>query len=372
MSVAQERVDEEPQQVLAVGPLQAVPPRSFILLGLFLLVLFHTLRVARDLFLPLMLAFFLSFLLSPLLRMLKRAHIPEALGAALLLIVLVGGVGVGLYSLVTPAAEWIAKAPESMTRVQGKLRALRAPVERMNRTADQVERTIAGDSTTAPASAVKSPAWIKQALFGGTTAFLSEAIVVIVLLYFLLASGDLFLRKLIKVLPTFKDKKRAVEIAREVESNISTYLFTATLINLGVGLAVGTGVWLLKMPNPVLWGVLAGMLTYIPYLGAVVGIGILALASLLVFDDLGHALAVPGVYLVVTFLEGNFVTPVVLGRRLTLNPVIIFLGLLFWFFLWGIPGALLAVPTLAVFKIVCDHVDTLAPIGEFFGPADDA
>jgi predicted PurR-regulated permease PerM len=104
----------------------------------------------------------------------------------------------------------------------------------------------------------------------------------------------------------------------------------------------------------------------------VVGIGILSLAALLSFDDLGHALAVPAVYLVVSFLEGNFVTPLVLGRRLTLNPVVIFVGLLFWFFLWGIPGALLAVPILAVFKIVCDHVDTLAPIGEFFGPADDA
>ena len=144
-----------------------------------------------------------------------------------------------------------------------------------------------------------------------------------------------------------------------------------TLINVGVGVAVGVGVWLLQMPNPVLWGVLACVLTYIPYLGAVVGIGILGLAALLAFDDLGHALAVPGVYLVVSFLEGNFITPLVLGRRLTLNPVVIFVGLLFWFFLWGIPGALLAVPILAICKIVCDHVDTLAPIGEFFGPADD-
>ena len=283
---------------------------------------------------------------------------------------LVGGVGLGLYSLVTPATEWIAKAPESMARVQRKLRTLRAPMQQMSRTADEVERTIAGDSTAAPVAAVKSPSWIKQAFFGGTTAFVSEAFVVIVLLYFLLASGDLFLRKLIRVLPTFEDKKRAVEIAREMEHNISTYLFTVTLINVGVGVAVGVGVWLLNMPNPVLWGVLACVLTYIPYLGAVVGIGTLGLAALLVFDDLGHALAVPAVYLVVSFLEGNFVTPLVLGRRLTLNPVVIFVGLLFWFFLWGIPGALLAVPTLAVLKIVCDHVDTLAPIGEFFGPAE--
>jgi predicted PurR-regulated permease PerM len=366
-----ERGEEESGNVLAVGSLQTVAPQSLIATGLFLLVLFHTLRVARDLFLPLMLAFFLSFLLSPLLRVLKRAHIPEALGAALLLLVLAGGVGLGIYSLVTPATEWIAKAPESLTRVQRKLRTLRAPMLQMSRTAEEVERTIAGEPSTAPVAAAKAPSWIKEALFGGTTAFVSEAIVVMVLLYFLLASGDLFLRKLIKVLPTFKDKKRAVEIAREMERNISTYLFTVTLINVGVGVAVGVGVGLLGMPNPVLWGVLAFVLTYIPYLGAIVGIGILGLAALLVFDDVGQALAVPAVYMVVSFLEGNFVTPLVLGRRLTLNPVVIFVGLLFWFFLWGIPGALLAVPILAVFKIVCDHVDTLAPIGEFFGPADD-
>jgi predicted PurR-regulated permease PerM len=367
VSAEQERRDEAPPRGVAFGPLPTV-----VGVGLFLLVLFHTLRVARDLFLPLVLAFLLSFLLSPLLRALKRARVPEAVGAALLLVVLVGGVGIGLYSLITPAADWIAKAPESLPRIERKLRAIRAPVQQVSRTADQVERTIAGESATAPVAAAKSPDWIKPALFGGTAAFVSEAVVVIVLLYFLLASGDLFLRKLIKVLPSFKDKKRAVEIAREIETNISTYLFTVTMINIAVGAAVGTGVWLLKMPNPVLWGVLACVLTYIPYLGAIVGIGTLALAALLAFDNLGHALAVPAVYVVVSFLEGNFVTPLVLGKRLTLNPVVIFVALLFWFFLWGIPGALLAVPSLAVLKIVCDRVETLAPIGEFLGPADES
>ncbi|HVQ29512.1 MAG TPA: AI-2E family transporter, partial [Vicinamibacteria bacterium] len=139
-----------------------------------------------------------------------------------------------------------------------------------------------------------------------------------------------------------------------------------------VGVAVGTGVGLLGMPNPMLWGALACVLTYVPYLGAAVGIGVLAFASVLTFDDLGRALAVPAVYVVVSFLEGNFVTPAVLGQRLTLNPVVIFIGLLFWFFLWGIPGALLAVPTIVIFKIVCDHVEGLAAIGEFFGPKDES
>ena len=367
----QEKERDEPAHVLAVGPLQTVTPRSFMLIGLFLLVLFHTLRVTRDLFLPLMLAFFLSFLLSPLLRLLKRAHIPEAVGAALLLLVLVGGVGLGLYSLVTPG-----HGVDRQGAGEPDPRPAQAAHPARPHAADEPNRGRGGaDDRGRPdhgaGGSRRAPSWIKEALFGGTTAFVSEAIVVIVLLYFLLASGDLFLRKLIKVLPTFKDKKRAVEIAREMERNISTYLFTVTLINVGVGVAVGVGVWLLGMPNPVLWGVLACVLTYIPYLGAIVGIGILGLAALLVFDDVGHALAVPAVYMVVSFLEGNFVTPLVLGRRLTLNPVVIFVGLLFWFFLWGIPGALLAVPILAVFKIVCDHVDTLAPIGEFFGPADD-
>ncbi len=144
--MSQESGEEEPLAVLAAGPVQPVVLRSFMLTGLFLLVLFHTLRVARDLFLPLTLAFFLAFLLSPLLRLLKRAHIPEALGAALLLMALVGGVGLGLYSLVAPASDWIAKAPASVTHIQRKLRSLRSPMEQVSRTADQVERTIAGDS----------------------------------------------------------------------------------------------------------------------------------------------------------------------------------------------------------------------------------
>ena len=343
---------------------------SYVLISLFLLAIFHTLRVARDLFLPLMLAFLLTFLLSPVVRALKRLHIPEALGAAMVLIALLAAGGLGLYGLSGPAAEWMAKGPASLSRVEGKLRALRRPMDQMSRTADQMEKTIAGQQPSAASPVELKQPGLKEAAFGGTESFLNVTIVVGVLLYFLLASGDLFLRKLVNVLPTFSDKKRAVEMAREMEKQVSTYLFTVTLINLGVGAAVGTGVALLGMPNPILWGVLACVLTYVPYLGAVVGVGILALASVLTFDDLGHALAVPAVYAVVSFLEGNLVTPAILGRRLTLNPVVIFIGLLFWFFLWGIPGALLAVPSLVIFKIFCDHVEGLASIGEFFGPKE--
>lgn len=371
------RADEHPDQGvvdsghehrLLAGPQAG---SSYVLTGLFLLAIFHTLRVARDLLLPLMLAFLLTFLLSPVVRALKRLHIPEALGAAIVLIGLLTAVGLGLYGLTGPAADWMAKAPASVSRVEARLRALRRPMEQMSRTADRMERSIAGEtSASSPPVEMKQPG-LKEAAFGGTETFLSVTLVVGVLLYFLLASGDLFLRKLVNVLPSFSDKKRAVEMAREMERHISTYLFTVTLINLGVGVAVGTGVALLGMPNPILWGALACVLTYVPYLGAALGIGILALASVLTFDDLGHTLAVPAVYVVVSFLEGNLVTPAILGRRLTLNPVVIFVGLLFWYFVWGIPGALLAVPSIVIFKIFCDHVEGLTSIGEFFGPKEE-
>jgi len=187
------------------------------------------------------------------------------------------------------------------------------------------------------------------------------------LLYFLLAAGDLFLRKLIKVLPSLSDKKRAVEIARQIESDISAYLTTVTAINVVLGLAVWGIMALIGIPNPLLWGVLAMVTNYIPYLGAVVMLAILAMVGFLTFDDVGQALLAPGAFVGLNILESYILTPVVLGRRLTLNPVVIVLGLTFWGWLWGIAGALLAVPIMVVFKIFCDHSEPLAPIGEFLG-----
>ena len=197
----------------------------------------------------------------------------------------------------------------------------------------------------------------------------SEAVagiaVVLVLLYFLLASGDLFLRKLIRTLPTLEDKKRAVDIARQLESDLSAYLSTVTLINLGLGVAVGVAMYLLGLPNPVLWGGLATILNFVPYLGAIVGILVIGLVAALTFDGVGQMLLPPLVYFLLTACEGYFVTPMILGRRLTLNPVMILLSLLFWGWLWGIAGAVLAVPMLAVVKILCDHLEPLHPLGEF-------
>ena len=208
---------------------------------------------------------------------------------------------------------------------------------------------------------------LSERLFGTTQSIATVGMEVLILLYFLLAAGDLFLQKLIKVLPQLKDKKRAVTIARETEAGVSAYLFTMTLLNIGEGVVVAVAMALLGVPNAVLWGVLAVVLEYVPYVGAFVLAGILALVGLSTFDTPFQALMVPGTYIVINFIQGNFLVPMVLGRKLTLNPVAIFIGLVFFWWIWGVPGAFLAVPILATFKIFCDHIETLQPIGEFLG-----
>jgi predicted PurR-regulated permease PerM len=341
--------------------------RSIALTGLLVLASFYTLYFARAFFFPIVLAILLDFLLSPLIRALKRARIPEPLGAAIVMIVLLGVAGGSVYELMGPAREWVAKLPGSMHAAQDRLRQIRKPVEQVSKTAEQVEQaTKITDQAKTPEVVVKGPS-LTERLFGTTQTIVGSLVEVMILLYFLLAAGDLFLQKLIKVLPQFRDKKKAVAIARETEASISTYLVTVTLVNVGLGIAVAAVMSLLRMPSPLLWGTLAALAEFVPYLGATALITLLALAGLVTFDSIGHALLIPAAYLGVNFLQSQFVTPLVLGRRLTLNPVAIFVGLVFWWWIWGVPGAFIAVPLIATFKIFCDHIEALAPIGEFLG-----
>jgi predicted PurR-regulated permease PerM len=341
--------------------------RSLSITGLFVLAAFYTLYFAKHFFLPIVLAVLLDFLLSPLIRGLKRARVPEPLGAALVIIGLLGTAGAAVYGLSGPAKEWVARLPSSMREAEDRLRKLRTPVEQVTKTAEQVEQaTKIDDQPKTPEVVVKGPS-LTERLFGTTQTIVFSAVEVIILLYFLLAAGDLFLQKLIKVLPQFRDKKKAVTIARETEASISTYLVTVTLVNLALGLSVAIVMFLLGMPNPLLWGALAALAEFIPYLGATALVALLSLAGLVTFEQVGHALLVPAAYLAVNVLQSQFIFPLVLGRRLTLNPVAIFVGLVFWWWIWGVPGAFIAVPLIATFKIFCDHIEALAPIGEFLG-----
>jgi len=351
--------------------LSTVRARSIGITILAILAVLYTLSYARDFVLPLVMALLLDLLFSPVVRALTRIGIGAPFGAAIVVLGLLALVSFGAYELSTPVERWVTEAPATLSRAEARMKKLTKPLERVRRTAEQVETAT---STAVPPKTtevvVRGPSIVAR-VFGTTQRFVAGSLQVIILLYFLLAAGDLFLQKLVKVLPQLGDKRTAVQIARKAESSISTYLITALAVNVGEGIVVAIVLYFLGMPNPALWGALVAMLEFIPYLGAVTIILVLSVAALTTFDSVTHALLMPAAFLAINLLQANLVSPLLYSRRLTLNPVALFVGLAFWWWIWGIPGAFVAVPLMATFKIFCDHIDSLAPIGEFLGQRDE-
>lgn len=324
----------------------------------------------RPVLLPIVMACAAAMTLKPVMRLLSRCRIPPMLGAAIVLVILVAGVGVGSVQLGRPAVAWVKEAPEHMEALRERVQRIFKHAAWVNQTAAAVTALGATDEEQLkPAIAVvKEPsvpsAFLNWSRINWTGTLLGMVGETLVLLYLLLASGDLFLQKFVHVMPTLSDKKRAVEISHELQQNISNYLFAVTLVNMGLGVIVSVGLYFLGVPNAAMWGLLAAILNFVPYFGPVVGIILLSAVGLLTFDTLWKGLLPPAWYLLLHVLEANLVTPVVLGRRFTLNPVVIFVSLIFWTWLWGLPGALLSVPILVSAKVICDRVPSLSPVSE--------
>lgn len=338
-------------------------PGSAATVGILLLLVLHGLYLARSLLLPIALAVLASLILSPAVRALGWLRLPAPVGAALVMAAFVAGAGWGVTALTQPAAQWVERAPRSLEKIEQKLRVLKEPLASVDRATESVEEVtrVEGSEGGAPEVEVRQTSLSEMAV-SQTRGLLGAVAIFVILLYFLLASGDLFLRKLVAVMPRLSDKKRAVMVTRRVEHDISRYLLTVVLINTGLGIAVALAMRGMGMPNPVLWGALAGFLNLIPYLGALVTAVILAGVALLTFDGLAQAAAVVAVFVTLTTAEGWLVTPYLLGRTLLLSPIVILLGVLVWSWLWGIPGALMAVPSLVAVKLVCEHVERLQPV----------
>ena len=337
--------------------------RSIALTGLFVLAVFYTLYFMRSILLPIVLALLLSYLVRPIVRGLARLKIPLPVGAAFVLIGLLAVVGYGMSALATPAVGWLQKAPAGLAELQYKLLPVKKSVAQVTQASGEIEKLATADAETKTVEVKRHP--ITEMLFIRTPEFIVSAVLLSILLYFLLVYDQVFIAKLVKLLPTLSDKKTAVGIAHDIESQISRYLFTITAINACLGLAVGTAVALLGLRNPVMWGVMVALLNFVPYLGALTGIICMTIGATLSFDSLGYALIFPAVYLAFGALEGSFITPWVMGRSLTLNPVVILLSLTFWGWMWGIIGIILAVPILAAFKIFCAHIKPMEPLAEF-------
>jgi predicted PurR-regulated permease PerM len=362
--------EREPGKVTSRAPLRVAEPlqrpfdvRSIALTGLLVLAVFYTIYFMRSILLPIVVALLLSYLFRPIVRGLAQLKIPLPVSAAFILIGLLALVGYGMSALVTPAVGWLQKAPAGLTELQYKLLSVKKSVAKVSQATGEIEKLATANAENKTVEVKRHP--ITEMFFMRTPEFIASAVLLSILLYFLLVYDQVFIAKLVKLLPTLSDKKTAVAIAHDIESQVSRYLFTITAINACLGLAVGTAVGLLGLRNPVMWGVMVALLNFVPYMGALTGIICMTVGATLSFDSLGYALIFPAVYLAFGALEGSFITPWVMGRSLTLNPVIILLSLTFWGWMWGIVGIILAVPILSAFKIFCAHIKPMEPLAEF-------
>jgi predicted PurR-regulated permease PerM len=338
-------------------------PKTIFLGGLFVIAALAVLYVASEIILPLVLAIVLKLLLQPLVRFLEGIHVPRPIGAILTVLLVLLAFGGMISVLAGPATSWASKLPEAIPKLHDSFSFLKRPIDTVQDMMHQLDGLAGGQQApTPPAPAMKSMNLV-GAVFSSTAAATSELLTTLLVLFYLLNSGETFLRRLVEILPRFKDKRHAVELSADIERNVSAYLLTITCINALVGCATGCVMWLCGVANPVLWGAVAFVVNFVPILGPTVGIVIFLLAGILSLGVTWWALLPVGLYLGIHIIEGEITTPMVLARRFTINPVAVILALIFWYWMWGIAGAILAVPMLAITKIICDDLRPLRAIG---------
>ncbi|GAA6148131.1 AI-2E family transporter [Pseudooceanicola nitratireducens] len=350
---------------------------QYLLGGLLVLFVLWSISLAKVVILPIVLGVLIALTLSPLVRWLAKRGVPRGI-AAVLLIALIGFTSAfGLYMLSGPASRLVETLPQVQAEAETKLASVKDKLRQVREAEEQVQEMTEPDPSPADGPEdvtrvlVDEPGMIETALasLAGTGTAL---VIALILSMFLLASGDMFQTKLVRAFPKLRDKKRALKISHDIERQISRYLGAITVINAGLGLAVGLTLHGLGMPYAYVWGVAAFLLNYLPYLGAMIGVVAVAAVSVVTYDTLGAMLVPPALYLVLTSIEGQMITPVLVGRHLSLNAAAVFVAVIFWAWLWGAAGALMAVPFLVFVKVVCDNVPGLGFIGLFLGGDDRA
>jgi predicted PurR-regulated permease PerM len=338
-----------------------------VLIGLFVLASLYTLYFARAVLIPVVLAVILSWILSPAVRSLKRRlRLPEPVGAALVIGVLVAAMGYGVGSLTQPAKEWVDKAPGMLREVENKLRDIRQSVKEVTELTEKAGQITGQDGSAQGKVAVVQPSLFSRTLTA-TPAFLVSVVSTLILAYLLLAYGGPLMTRFVRMLPGALDRKAAIGMVHSFQRDIARYLFVITLLSVALGVVAGLALYWLGMPNPLLWAVMIAVLNYVPYLGPALSLVVLTPVAILSIEPLSQALLVPGVFLILNIIEGELLTAIVVGRYFTLNPVIVFLSILFWGWLWGIVGALIAVPLLVSFRIFCTYVPALHPLCNLIG-----
>lgn len=385
---------DEVCESLSTARAMAMPTAVVCMISLTMLAVTYTLHFSKPVMLPIMAAFLLNLLFSPVVKAMSRFGLPNAFSAILVMGGAIGVIAFALSFTSAPAQELLAHKDKNLAILKQKLSTLRQPVAGLMEVSNEIDNFSSGEAklsespdsdkpspdNAAAASAAEAasrsqsvvPVTVSQPsissrIFSTTGDAAIGVSLMLVLLFYLLASGDRGLEKLVEIMPTFAKKRRVVELTHAIEKSISRYLLTTTAINFVLGLVIGIGMSVIGMPNPILWGVVAMLLNFLPFVGAIVGAGVVFLVAVVSFDSLAFAATAPAIYLTVNAIEANFVTPVLLGRSVSLHPVWLMVFFIIVGWVWGVGGAIVAVPLLAVIKITCDHVEPLMPIGSFLG-----
>ena len=360
-----------------------VPPRRVIWpqATLAILGLIAAAVLGRTFIMPVFLAFLLALTFSPIRRFLQRRRVPPPVSALLFVFALAVGLGALAFVLSGPIQQYVADRATIAADVERKLRGVSEVIEKVAEASDEVQEMAeagqSGAETAAPSDeapqevVVQGPSVLSRTL-ATAPSVMGQIIFTLVLFFFLTASGDMFHEKLVQIAPTFKDKKRAIQISYDIERKLSRYFLTITAINAGLGVAVGLALWGLGMPNPLLFGVLAFALNYIPFLGAIAGVLLAFFIGVISFDTVSSALLVAGVYLGLTTIEGQLITPYAVGRSLKLNPVLVFVAVAFWGWAWSVIGMFIAVPALIVLRVFSDKIPALEGLGIFLSGNETA
>ncbi len=308
------------------------------------------LHVAKSAVVPLLFAAFLAILLAPAVALVRRVGVPRAVAAGIILISLIAVVSLGLNATWRPAREWLDQAPQTMRTLERKLRPVTGFIAKVESVSEQAERVTDPGAATNGALVPANAPEPKKSTIANTQEWLIAILTTLVVTYFLLAAGPSLLVKVEASRRARRLNTRLLRLASAISGDLSRYFATVTLINLALGIATTATMYWLGMPNPLLWGVVAFVLNYVPYAGSAATLVLITVVALVSFDDLGKPFAVAGCYLLLTTLEGQFVQPVLVGRRLDVNPLIVILCLWFGGWLWGIAGVALAVPLLVAAK----------------------
>ncbi len=325
---------------------------------------------AHAAFIPIALSLLFALLLSSPVETLHRKGLPRSVSAILILLIFLGISAGAVNALWEPAQQWLANAPRTVRTIEQKIGPIARVLHRIDIVTDRAGHLTDGNANSTPAAQkAAAPQEPSGGLLVETRTMIVAFMTIVILTLFLLAGGPPVLARMTAAFASDVHATNVLQVIDAVRGEVGRYYATIALINLGLGIATGLVMMALGMPNPILWGALAGALNFIPYVGSATTLIVVTIVAFVSFDGVGHVLAVAASYLALATLEGQVVQPLLVGQRLELNPIIVFLALWFGGWLWGIAGIVLAVPTLVALKVVAEHSERGAPVVEFLSPS---